>query len=123
MVEGTVFLADGPYGLRLLDVSDPIRLTTLGSAYEIHCTFDVAASGHHACIAAAGAGRDCGRIGSEWAASPSDLALHRSRRNSEGHQQWNVKNPHQVAFLLFNDGKKDYEHGRIRKTPGSMIKM
>ena len=51
-----VYLADGPYGLRVVDVSDSANPTPLGSAYEMNYAFEVTVSGTHAYMAGAGAG-------------------------------------------------------------------
>ncbi|MBZ5621759.1 MAG: right-handed parallel beta-helix repeat-containing protein, partial [Acidobacteriia bacterium] len=52
----TAYLADGPYGLRVIDVSKSSQPVEVGSAYVMNYAFGVTVDGRYAYIAAAGAG-------------------------------------------------------------------
>ena len=52
----TAYLADGPYGLRVVDVTNPAAPLEIAHAFDMNYAYAVAVSGRYAYIAAAGAG-------------------------------------------------------------------
>lgn len=50
------YVADGPGGLRIVDVGNPAQPREVGVAYDLNYIFGVALAGTHAYLAAAGAG-------------------------------------------------------------------
>jgi len=56
IADNIAHIADGPYGLRVVDVTNPAHPTEIGFAYDMNFAFDVVVEGSYAYIAAAGAG-------------------------------------------------------------------